>query len=348
LSFNSNPKVITPILNKYLTILLFPFAILYNIVTRARNIFYDLGIFKSSTSSIKTICVGNIRVGGTGKSPFVEYLLRYSIKGKINAGTLSRGYGRKTKGFIMASETTMCNDIGDESFQYYKKFGDKISVFVDEKRVHGVDQIKNHDAYQHRSFTSNYNILLTEYTRPFFNDFLLPIGRLREARIGTKRADCIIVTKCPANLPTKEEQKYTDNINKYIKQNTPIFFTTIAYSDPIALFNNSIKINTYKEVVIICGIDNPMPFVDYCKKEFNVVDVLIFPDHHDFDKLDIDNLTHEKYKDCAILTTEKDTSRILLYTEILESQPIFYLPIEVKFIEKESEFVSLLDEWINV
>ena len=358
MSFNSNPAITATILNTILTVFLFPFAVLYNIVTRIRNYFYDLGIFKSSTSSIKTICVGNIRVGGTGKSPFVEYLLRYSIKKDIQTSTLSRGYGRITKGFLKAGKNTLSSDIGDESFQYFKNFGDKIAVFVDEKRVHGIDLIKKQnadieliildDAYQHRSFSSHYNILLTEYSRPFFNDFLLPMGRLREARIGANRASCVIVTKCPEYVPAEEKQRLIDRINQYTADYTPIFFTTIAYSNPQALFNSSLQMSDYKNVVLVCGIDNPMPFVDFCKGKYNVKDVLIFPDHYTFNESDIDKMTQEKYESCAILTTEKDTSRLLLHAKKLESHSVFYLPIEVKFYENENAFLSLLDKWLSV
>lgn len=358
MSLNSNSEITTSILNKILTIFLFPFAVLYDIVTRIRNYFYDLGIFKSSSSGIKTICVGNIRVGGTGKSPFVEYLLRYSIQKNIKTGTLSRGYGRITKGFLEANITTFSGDIGDESFQYFKNFGDKIAVFVDEKRVRGIDLIKKKntdikliildDAYQHRSFSSNYTILLTEYSRPFFNDFLLPMGRLREARIGANRANCVIVTKCPEYVSAEEKQQFIECINKYTARNTPIFFTTIAYSNPKALFNTSLQMSDSENVVIVCGIDNPSPFIDFCTNKYNVKDVLIFPDHYTFNESDIDKITQEKYKDCAILTTEKDSSRLLLHTKKLESCLVFYLPIEVKFYENENAFVSLLDKWLNV
>jgi len=358
LSLNSNPAITITNLNKFLAVFLFPFAVLYDIVTRVRNLFYNVGIFKSSTSSIKTICIGNIRVGGTGKSPFVEYLLRNSIKKNIQTGTLSRGYGRTTKGFLKASKTTLPSDIGDESFQYFKNFGNKISVFVDEKRGHGINLIENQnanmeliildDAYQHRSFNSDYNILLTEYSRPFFNDFLLPMGRLREARIGANRANCIIVTKCPEHVSETVKSEFITHINKYSKNNTPIFFTTIAYSHPQTLFNTSKQISEYEKVIIVCGIDNPLPFVDFCRGKYNVVDTLLFPDHYTFNKSDIDKMTQDKYKECAILTTEKDTSRLLLHEKKLASRPVFYLPIEVKFCENEPAFLSLLDKWINV
>lgn len=358
MSLNSKPTITTINLNKFLTVFLFPFAVLYDIVTRVRNLFYNVGIFKSSTSNIKTICVGNIRVGGTGKSPFVEYLLRNSIKKNIQTGTLSRGYGRTTKGFLKADSKCHVNDIGDESFQYFKKFGNKISVFVDEKRARGIDLIKSQsigiefiildDAYQHRSFIPNYNILLTEYGRPFFNDFLLPMGRLREARIGANRASCVIVTKCPEHISEVAKSEFITHINKYTKNNTPIFFTTIAYSDPQALFNTSKQISEYKKAVIVCGIDNPLPFVDFCNGKYNVADTLLFPDHHTFNESDIDEMTQDKYKDCAILTTEKDASRLLLHEKKLASRPVFYLPIEVKFCENEPAFLSLIDKWINV
>ena len=281
MSFNSSPTIIASNLNKFSAVFLFPFAVLYDIGTRVRNIFYDLGIFNKSSSSITTICVGNIRVGGTGKSPFVEYLLRYSIRKNIRTATLSRGYGRITKGFREASLSSSSSDIGDESFQYFKKFGNRISVFVDEKRAHGIVLIKNKntgtelvvldDAYQHRSVVANHTILLTEYARPFFDDFLLPMGRLREARTGANRADCVVVTKCPESISAEEKSLFVSQINKYANNDTPIFFTGIDYSQPRALFNDFEQISKYKEVVIVCGIDNPKPFVDFCKNKYKTI-----------------------------------------------------------------------------
>ena len=174
------------------------------------------------------------------------------------------------------------------------------------------------------------------------------MGRLREARIGAKRASCVIVTKCPEHVSAEEKKEIIYCISKYTTQNTPIFFTTIAYSNPQALFNASLQIDHYKNIVLVCGIDNPLPFVDFCKKKYNVAEVLIFPDHYTFNESDINKITQEKHKDWAIVTTEKDSSRLLLHAKKLESHPIFYLPIEVKFSEDETAFVSLLDKWINV
>ena len=339
-----------------LQLFLYPFAILYDFATRIRNYLYAIGTFKSSTSKICTICVGNIRVGGTGKSPFVEYLLRYSIQKNINTATLSRGYGRSTTGFLKANTHTLSNEIGDESFQYFKKFKNKIDVYVDEKRAHGVEAITSEnininliildDAYQHRSFNSKNTILLTEFSRPFFNDFLLPFGRLRESRSNAKRANCIVVTKCPEHIKTEEKIHFLNQIYQYSNINTPVFFTTVEYSQPVSVFENEFILNKNDNVVLVCGIDNPKPFIEFCKKKYNVVDVLLYPDHHSFTKSEIKQMTDKKYDNASILTTEKDTSRLIEFESILINKPIFFLPIKVKFVEHEQDFINLFDSWV--
>ena len=192
-----------------LKFLLYPFSLLYGLITDFRNVLFDKG-FKSQTGfDIPIINVGNLTVGGTGKSPQIEYLIRL-LADTYQVASLSRGYGRKTKGYILADEHANAEQIGDEPMQFFQKFGSKISVVVSEKRVEGVQQLLQEkpttelilldDAYQHRYITPSFNILLMDYHRPFYEDLTFPAGRLRERRRGANRADCIVVSKCPENL----------------------------------------------------------------------------------------------------------------------------------------------------
>jgi len=316
-------------------------------------------LFKSRTSPIISICVGNIRVGGTGKSPFVEYLLCFAKNKKIKTGTLSRGYGRKTKGFIHANANSTSTDIGDESLQYLKKFGPEIPVFVGENRVKAIEKIKSNfndlkliildDAFQHRALKANYNILLSEYSRPFYDDYLLPFGMLREARNGAKRADCIIVTKCPSSISESDMKFVETRTRTYSTLDTPIFFTKINYSEPKKLFPQNTSEIKITNVILISGIDNPQPFFDFCREKYHVLDQIVFPDHHSFSENEVLNFINKLKNEtnCIILTTEKDTSRLLTYSSLLSEIAVYYLPIEVKFIKNEEIFLSLLDGWIS-
>ncbi len=337
--------------------LLAPLALLFDLTTRLRNIGYDLGFFRSKSVPIPTLCVGNLRVGGTGKTPFVEYLLKQFLKSNIQVCTLSRGYGRKTKGFIESETTSNADEIGDEAMQYFQKFGEKVRVFVGENRVKAIQKILfTHpsaelvvldDAFQHRNLKSQYTILLTELDRPFYKDFLLPLGRLREARTGAKRAQCVVVTKCPTNLSETERTDCKKNISKYTQNNTPIFFTSISYSTPIPIFKPAKAILNETKVLLLSGIDNPAPFLDYCRSHFNVLDVIKFPDHHPYSEQDIQLIIEKSKKIDLVLTTEKDATRLQKFSSFFEKIDICYLPIEIHFLGQEAQFLSILKSLKN-
>ena len=204
---------------KFLRILLSPFGIIYWLVTYCRNLFYDWGFFKSYEIPIKSIAVGNLSVGGTGKTPHIEYLIRLLANKKV--ATLSRGYKRKTEGFALADENSTAETLGDEPFQFYTKFKNKISVAVDANRKNGVEQLQKSvnpevilldDAFQHRKVKAGLYILLTDYSKLFSDDFILPLGDLRESSLGKKRADVIIVTKCPNDISEIAMQKITEKL----------------------------------------------------------------------------------------------------------------------------------------
>ena len=333
--------------------LLFPFAILYDFITRFRNYLYDTGRRGSVKFEANVISVGNLTVGGTGKTPHIEYLIRL-LKGRYNVATLSRGYGRKTKGFILADAEASATSIGDEPFQYYNKYGTEITVAVGEDRAIAIPSILYErpdtklilldDAYQHRAVCPLLNILLSDYNRPFYKDYVLPYGRLRESRTGANRADVIIVSKCPPEIDRKEQELIENEIKKFVKVETPIYFSSIRYSAPKAVFSNETLIEKHK-VLLFTGLANPLPFENHVKSKFEVSKHLVFKDHFMYKEADILGILEVFNQlnvkgDHFLMTTEKDMVKLLSkeLKMLLMNVPIFYIPIEVFFINKGDEF----------
>lgn len=323
-----------------LRILLFPFSILYGIITDIRNWFYKVNLFKRTSFSIPTIVVGNLSVGGTGKTPMVEYIIRL-IGTKYNVATLSRGYKRKSEGFKMADSLTKMEEIGDEPFQYHSKFSN-ISVAVDSKRVNGIQQILKEkpltqavvldDAFQHLAVKAGFYILLTTYNEPYYNDFMLPTGNLRETRKGAKRADIVIVTKCPKGLSKENQRDITKKLN--LKTGQLSFFTYIDFSNIAYAKTASIDVDKLKKetFILVAGIAKPESFFNYLKNE--KTECLTYPDHHNFTSTDI-KLILSKAKDNKIITTEKDYVRL---KDLIPSDQLYYLPIQTSFINDKEEF----------
>lgn len=325
-------------------ILLAPFSAIYGLLISIRNIAYNTGILKEQKVSKIVISVGNLNVGGTGKTPHIEYLIRL-LKKEFKISTLSRGYKRKTSGFLLASEKTTIYDIGDEPMQYFKKFND-VSVCVCENRIEGVERMLSHnpdvdlflldDAYQHRAIARDLNILITDYNNPYFNDYLMPSGNLREWRCQSKRADIIIVSKTTNNLSKKNIDDFLQKINS--KPHQKVYFSYIKYSD-LHSFNSNTNtpLNNNTSVLLITGIANPKPLKNYVSDKFNLAQELSFPDHHQFNQSDISKIKSTfkaiKTDNKIIITTEKDIMR--LYLPELKNQlanlPLFYIPIEVDF-----------------
>ena len=255
---------------------------------------YDKGIFKSSSFNIPIIAVGNLSVGGTGKTPQIEYLIRL-LSYKYKVAVLSRGYKRTTEGFILADEKATASSIGDEPFQFYSKFSN-IQVAVDANRKNGIENLLQHpnrpdvilldDAYQHRKVKAGFYILLTAYDDLFCDDYILPFGNLREPSSGKKRADMIIVTKCPNDLSELAQQK----IREKLKVKQPVFFTTIQYDDYV--FGNESKLLVSEiqseSKVLVAGIAKPKLFFDFLKNETD--EALVFQDHHHFSKQDCEQI----------------------------------------------------------
>ena len=296
----------------------------FHLITFLRNKFYDFGILKSFSFEIPVISVGNLAVGGTGKTPMVEFLIK-KFSDKYNIAVLSRGYKRKTKGFIIASEKDDVLTIGDESFQYYSKFKN-IKVAVDEKRKRGISKLIKagvnmiilDDAFQHRKVIPTYSILLSDYSNLYFNDYLLPRGNLRESRSGCKRADSIIITKCPENFSENNKRYIIESIN--LKSNQHIFFSKIKYSDELFSANSSINISklSNKNVDVITGIVKSENMIKHLEKKGLLINHFKYPDHYNYKQKDI-----SKLNDNVIITTEKDYTKLRKFN----IENLYYLPM---------------------
>ncbi len=327
--------------------ILFPFAILYWMITFIRNVLYDFGILKSYSFSIPIIAVGNLSVGGTGKSPQIEYLIRL-LSEKYSVATLSRGYKRKSKGFVLANEFSKVEDLGDEPFQFFSKFKN-IQVAVDTSRKNGIEQlllkekkpeiILLDDAFQHRKVKAGFYILLTTYSDLFCDDFILPFGNLRESSLGKKRADMIIVTKCPMDISEIAQQK----IRAKLKVNVPIFFSAIAYDEKIYSGNSSLELQKVNKDTIfaVAGIAKPKPFFNFLKVSEN--NSLVFPDHHSFDEKEVQEIL-TKAQNKTIITTEKDFVRL---KGLIKNEKLYYLPIQSKIINNQEELDKTITNYVG-
>ncbi|TCC95420.1 tetraacyldisaccharide 4'-kinase [Pedobacter hiemivivus] len=333
---------------KYLRLLLFPFSIGYGIVIVLRNKLYDLGLFKSTRFDIPVICVGNLVVGGSGKSPVTEYLVSLLSDHKI--AILSRGYGRKTKGFILADESATAQTIGDEPMQFYSKFK-QITVAVCEDRVTGINRLKDShdliildDAYQHRSVTPGFSILLFEYQKLLSPQFLLPAGNLREPFSGYKRAQALLITKGPIVIAEGERLKCVERFNE--KAKNELSFSFITYGELKHLFSSATQpcasITSNTTVFLLTGIANPLPLINYLKTYSGAIQHHDYPDHYHFRMQDVMKLVqafnNDPSKEKIIVTTEKDAQRLLdvSFKELLLNLPVFYLPIKIE-LQKEDK-----------
>jgi len=331
--------------------ILFPFSILYGCITSIRNILFDNGILKSYSFEIPVIAVGNLSVGGTGKSPQIEYLIRL-LSDKYKISTLSRGYKRKSEGFVLANEFSTAATIGDEPFQFYQKFSN-IQVAVDTNRKNGIEQLLSQkqkpevilldDAFQHRKVKAGYYIMLTSYDDLFYNDFILPTGNLRESRNGANRANMIIVTKCPKDISEIAQEEIKQKIRRYLKNAKPIFFTFIGYDDWFYSEKEKVLAENFKTVdkLVVAGIAKPEPFFAYLQAEKKVT--MVFPDHHDFSEKDIQSIL-KTANGRKIITTEKDFMRL---KGKLPAVQLYYLPIKSSFVNDSNEFDKNILEYVG-
>jgi tetraacyldisaccharide 4'-kinase len=329
--------------------ILFPIAILYGFIAGIRNFLFDKGILKSYSFDIPIIAVGNLSVGGTGKTPQIEYLIRL-LSPKYKVATLSRGYKRQSKGFVLADSTSNAKILGDEPFQFYKKFYD-IQVAVDADRKNGIEQLLSQtekpevilldDAFQHRKVKAGFYILLTSYGDLYSDDFMLPTGNLRESRRGAKRANLIIVTKCPENLSHDEQNKI--KIKLKLDTNQELYFSFIDYDDFIYSENKTLKVSEVKNVdkLLLAGIAKPEPFFAYLQSKND--EKLTFPDHHHFTENDLLEIKN-KAQNRMIITTEKDYVRL---KDTISSEQLFYLPIQSSFLSSNENFDKNIIDFVE-
>lgn len=342
-------------------ILLSPFSLLYGTGVGLRNFFYRQGLLKSARFDIPVISVGNLSVGGAGKSPHIEYLVRM-LRPYLNVATLSRGYRRKTVGYRVAKWDSKVEEVGDEPLMFKRKFPD-VFVTVNEQRALGIPQIIQNepatqailldDAFQHRAVEPGLNILLTEYAKPFTRDYLLPAGRLREWRSAYHRADIIVVTKCPEDITPEEKNRMTFEINPYPQQK--IFFSSYEYKRPYYIFNRRYQLDLQEDmsVLAVCAIAGTDYFEDFLESRTNMVRVKSYEDHHQFDSLDLEEI-HRQFlalpgEKKVVVTTEKDATRLEPHREwLIEKQiPLLVVPIEVYFhFDGKEKFEEAVREFL--
>ena len=336
-------------------IILFPFVILYGIAVTIRNLLYDWKILKSKSFDVHTICVGNLAVGGTGKTPHVDYLISL-LKSEFPIAVLSRGYKRKTSGFVRALPNSNADDIGDEPMLYHTKHKD-IEVCVDGNRVNGVNEclkfeqppkiILLDDAFQHRALKSELNIVISEYSNIYLHDCLMPAGSLREWKSGIKRADIIIISKTPENTTAIEIRNLTKDIKPLAHQK--LYFSWLKYGELYGFQNSKDSISTLNDlfryrVIAFTGIANPKPMITYLKEYSTSVQHIEYADHYHFTIQDL-SLIRSKLDSIEggnkiVVTTEKDAMRLRGndLEEIANTLPLFVLPIEIDFKDKTEDF----------
>lgn len=332
---------------KFVRVILFPIVPIYYLVSWLRNLFFDLGIFKSNTYHFPVICVGNLSTGGTGKSPMIEYLIRL-LQTKYRVAILSRGYKRHTEGFLIADKNASALTIGDEPFQFFSKFKD-IIVSVDSNRQNGMAQLQKldqipevilmDDGLQHRKVKAGLNILLTTYNDLYVDDIVLPTGNLREPRSGAKRAQLIVVTKCPIGLDANDKNAIIERLKPLATQY--VFFSTIKYSETVhsSKISKPLKDLQKENITLVTGIANPIPLLSFLSANGYNYEHLNFKDHHVFKESEIKSLNTKP----LILTTEKDYTRLSNY---IDTNKLFYLPIETE-ISESAKLESLITEFIN-
>lgn len=356
-------------IEKFLKYILTPMSWLYGAGVALRNLMFDYGLLKETSFDVPVVGVGNITVGGTGKTPHVEYILEY-LRYRRNIAVLSRGYKRKTKGFILASSKSTPDSIGDEPLQIYEKFGGNVKVAVCESRVKGVKQLIKEfpkldlilldDSFQHRYIKPKVNILLMDYSHPVYTDNLLPLGRMRESAGAVERADLVITTKCPSNIAALDMRIVSKRLS--LKPYQKLYFSTFDYGGLIPVFSDDCPYRALLEefssddtVLLLTGIANPRPFVNHFRQYPFKRKVLYFPDHHDFSKSDLLEIRSKFRSNTGrrkiIITTEKDAVRLCHNPYFPHDiKPfVFYIPIGVRMLESNfgNDFISDLIQAIN-
>ena len=337
-------------------------SLLYGNVTEIRNRMFDKGILKSKSFDVPVISVGNLAVGGTGKTPHTEFLLQ-NLSNKFKMAVLSRGYRRTTKGFVLADKNSSAATIGDESFQIYSKFPN-VTVAVDEKRAHGIEEILKlktdteliilDDAFQHRYVKPGLSILLTDYSNLYVNDSMMPYGNLREWKSNSRRADFVLVTKCPPETQNSDFKIIKQKLS--LKQHQKLFFSAFEYGEIYPVFGKNgeiTEIDAETTVFLLTGIVKPQPMADYLLNFTEKTMPYFFPDHHDFTPNELEEMDRhfEKIKGKKlILTTEKDAARLKSIDFLSEriKENLFALPLEVKILNNEQDiFIQKIENYVR-
>lgn len=339
---------------KHLRKLLFPIGILYGGVIFIRNRMFDWGLLRQTSFTTPIIVVGNITVGGTGKTPVTEFLIKH-LQSHYKIALLSRGYGRKSNGVVLANENSNADLIGDEPYQIKSKFP-SIDLCVAEKRVEGAQLLttKNpqviicDDAFQHRYLKPKVAIVVVDSNRPLWEDCYLPAGELRDSPKEIKRAEIVVVSKCSNTFCLSEAMLFKNKLNLNAKQ--AIFFSSVKYGTPIHLLDKNSTTFTSNKVVALSGIAQPQPFFDYLEKNFTVVDKLIFPDHHNYTNTDLNEIAirlQQENEEIILLTTEKDAARLNIFPNFKYYSKIWYLPIEIEILfNEEMKFKALIESYV--
>lgn len=340
---------------RILSFLLYPFSLLYGGVMALRNQLYDRRYLRAQQFSVPVISVGNLTVGGTGKTPHVEYILRLLAGRKV--ATLSRGYKRQTRGYVRATAAATAATLGDEPLQYCQDFP-AVTVAVAEDRAAGIRRLLAEepdltaiildDAFQHRGVTPALNILLTDYYRLFFQDRVLPAGRLREFPRGAARADAVLVTKCDQTLPPAEKEEIRKSIHRYTRRAVPVFFTRYAYGEPVAL--GAEPAVATRRIMVVTAIAQPRPFLTHLQERgYQVVQPYFFPDHHAYTPAEVQQIFTDWQRYTAagrtvVFTTRKDATKLAepALAAIYQAMPVFYIPVRVTFAENQAEFDALI------
>lgn len=339
---------------KWYNWILLPISLVYWIITSIRNIFFEIGIFKENKFNIPIIGVGNITVGGTGKTPHSQYISELLQK-KFKIAILSKGYGRKTKEFKYVNIDSNFDEVGDEPLQMKKNLPKEI-VAVDHKRVNGVNKImKEHpkvnciildDAFQHRTIKIGFNILLCDYNNPIYKDYMMPVGLLRESKKGIRRADCVVISKCPENLTLEE----INSIKKKLKFTKEVFFSKVVYDKIVSLHGNkTIKKTSIKKVLLVTGIANSSPIIEYLERLKIQIKHLKYKDHFHYHKKDINKIIDiykREINEIIILTTEKDAQKMKVFEE-LSKFPVYYLKVSIDFIRNKDKFEEKIMKYVK-
>jgi tetraacyldisaccharide 4'-kinase len=332
---------------------LYPLSLLYKGLSWSRNQLYERGLFSSFGSDRMLICVGNLSVGGTGKTPMVEYLVRL-LQPHYSLATLSRGYGRQSRGYRLAGPEDNALSLGDEPFQYYQKFKDDLPVAVGEDRVAAIERLLQDrpetqiivldDAYQHRRVRADLNLLLSSYDLPFWKDWVLPAGRLRESRQGATRAHALVVTKCPEELSQQEQERMRRQAAPYLAEGVPVFFSSIAYGEPLPLTPAAENHTPTPQApaILLSGLAKAAPFEAWAKEKYQLLEHQQYGDHHPYTPKNIERLqqaygSHQQ-PGGLILTSEKDAARLRhpALLPLLAELPLYYVPIRQRFIGGDS------------